>query len=303
MKFGQAEDIDKIDFTLPDDPPITEKVLGSLKKVKKGTEIITGCAKWGRKDWIGKIYPAGTKEKDFFAEYVKHFQSIEMNATHYRIFPKETIAKWRETATKGFKFCPKFPQYISHIKRLKDVDSMTEAYIEMIAEFKETLGPSFLQLPPNFAPKSLPQLRDYLEKYHKAVDIHLELRHPGWFDGSDVSSETFEMLRQLKVGTVITDTSDRRDVAHMRLTTPTAFIRFVGNSLHPTDYTRIDDWVDRVKKWMKDNIRTVYFFMHQHEERDSPELLAYTIKELNKKCKLNIPEPGLLNQEEQAKIF
>ena len=303
MKFGQAENIDKIDFTIPDDPPITEKVLGSLKKTKKGSEIITGCAKWGRKDWIGKIYPKGTKEKDFLAEYVKHFQSIEMNATHYRIFPKETVAKWRDTAPKGFKYCPKFPQFISHIKRLKDADSMTEAYIDMISEFKNTLGPSFLQLPPNFAPKSFPQLRDYLEKYHKDVDIHLELRHPDWFKNSDVSDETFAMLKQLTVGTVITDTSDRRDVLHMKLTTPVAFIRFVGNSLHPTDYKRVDDWVEIINRWMKKNIKQVYFFMHQHEERDSPELLAYTIKELNKKCRLSIPEPGLITKEEQGAIF
>jgi uncharacterized protein YecE (DUF72 family) len=294
MKFGQAPDIDKIDYTFPDDPPITEKVLGALKPLKKGPIIYTGCAKWGRKDWIGKLYPPGTKEKDFFAEYVKHFDTIEMNATHYRIFPKETVAKWREIAGKKFKFCPKFPQFISHIKRLKDADSMTEAYIEQIAEFKETLGHSFLQLPPNFAPKSYPQLHAYIEKYHKDIDFCLELRHPDWFKDTEVSNEAFDMLRQYKVGTVITDTSDRRDVLHMKLTTPVAFIRFVGNSLHPTDYTRVDDWVDRIGKWMKENIRIVYFFMHQHEERDSPELLAYAIKQMNKKLGLKIPEPKLM---------
>ena len=64
MKFGQAPDIDKIDYAFPDDPPITEKVLGALKPIKKGPVIYTGCAKWGRKDWIGKLYPPGTKEKD-----------------------------------------------------------------------------------------------------------------------------------------------------------------------------------------------------------------------------------------------
>ena len=298
MKFGQVDDINKVDYTFPEDPPITEKVLGSLKPIKKGTEIITGCAKWGRKDWIGKIYPPGTKEKDFFSEYVKHFQSIEMNATHYRIFPKSTIAKWRETAGKGFKFCPKFPQYVSHIKRLKEESySMTDDYIDSISEFKEKLGPSFLQLPPNYGPKNYEVMRAFLEKYHKEVDIYLELRHPDWFKESDLTNEAFEMMRKLKVGTVITDTSDRRDVLHMKLTTPVAFIRFVGNSLHPTDYKRVDDWIERIGKWKKENIRTVYFFMHQHEERDSPELLAYTIKNLNKKLKLKIPEPVLLDNE------
>jgi uncharacterized protein YecE (DUF72 family) len=303
MKFGKVEDINKVDFTFPDDPPITERLFQSLKKTKKEPKVYAGCAKWGRKDWIGRIYPPGTKEKDFFGQYVKHFDCIEMNATHYRIFPKETIAKWRDTAGRGFRFSPKFPQMISHMRRLKNADALTEEFINSVMEFKYTLGPSFLQLPPNFAPKSYPNLQKYIEKYHNEIDMCVELRHPDWFKDTDIANEAFEMLKQYKVGTVITDTSDRRDVLHMKLTTPVAFIRFVGNSLHPTDYKRVDDWVDRIAKWLKQNIKEVYFFMHQHEERDSPELLAYAIKKLNKKCGLNLKEPGLLQKEVQEEMF
>ena len=77
----------------------------------------------------------------------------------------------------------------------------------------------------------------------------------------------------------------------MRLTKPDAFIRFVGNGLHPTDYVRIDSWVQRVKHWLKEGIQRVYFFMHQHEEIHSPELSKYLIQQLNKHCGLAIPEP------------
>jgi uncharacterized protein YecE (DUF72 family) len=85
---------------------------------------------------------------------------------------------------------------------------------------------------------------------------------------------------------------------HMHLTTPEVFIRFVGNGLHPTDYTRIDDWVQRIKKWKDEGIHTVYFFMHQHEELHSPELSRYLIQQLNKYCGTSIREPQFADEDQ-----
>jgi uncharacterized protein YecE (DUF72 family) len=96
------------------------------------------------------------------------------------------------------------------------------------------------------------------------------------------------------MGFVITDTSGRRDLVHMRLSSKTAFIRFVGNNLHRTDYTRVDEWVDRLKKWMDGGLETLYFIMHQHEEIDSPELMAYVIEQMNKKWGLNLQKPEFI---------
>lgn len=82
----------------------------------------------------------------------------------------------------------------------------------------------------------------------------------------------------------------------MWLTTPEASIRFVGNGLHHTDYTRIDDWVQHIRQWMEQGIEKVDFFMHQHEELHSPELSRYLIQELNKHCGTKIPEPVFVQQ-------
>ena len=81
MEFGKvpAEELDTIDFSLPKEP-VTNKLILTGKKVKH-PEIYIGCAKWGRKEWIGKIYPKGTKEINFLDHYVKHYNSIELNAT------------------------------------------------------------------------------------------------------------------------------------------------------------------------------------------------------------------------------
>ncbi|MGY0037611.1 DUF72 domain-containing protein [Pedobacter sp. NJ-S-72] len=88
MEFGKvnSENVKDVDFTLPEDGVQTQKVLNRTSKGK--AKVFIGCAKWGRKEWVGLIYPPKTKEADFLDEYVKHFNSIELNAVYYQIrFP------------------------------------------------------------------------------------------------------------------------------------------------------------------------------------------------------------------------
>lgn len=297
MDFGKVEDkdLDSIDFTLPDDHTDTDKILAGLKKKftpakKKKQKVYIGCAKWGRKEWVGKIYPPKTKEKDFVSHYVKQFNSIELNATHYRLPQQSSIEKWKADAPKDFMFCPKFPQVISHMRRLKNCERETDEFIAAMEGFGGNLGISFLQMPPNFTPKSLPDMEKYLKSLPIDMDVTVEFRHPEWFK-DESSNAAFAMLKELKMGSVITDAAGRRDCVHMRLTNSTAFIRFVGNSLHPTDFKRIDDWVKRLKKWLGSGLETLYFMMHMHDEAHSPELATYTIRQMNKHCKLDLKEP------------
>src|SRR5690606_6342034 len=107
MDFGKvnSNDLESIDFKLPPDHAATANILSGKKSSRK-PEIRVGCAKWGRKDWIGKIYPAGTKEKDFLSLYAKQFNCIELNATFYRIPTVAQITGWKEKVGKDFKFCP-----------------------------------------------------------------------------------------------------------------------------------------------------------------------------------------------------
>ena len=93
------------------------------------------------------------------------------------------------------------------------------------------------------------------------------------------------------MGAVITDTAGRRDCAHMNITMPKTFIRYVGNSLHKTDYTRIDEWVERIKYWLDNGLKELYFFMHMHDEAKSPELTVYLADKLNAACGLDLHKP------------
>lgn len=297
MDFGKAENLEIVDFTLPDDHEATDKLLASLKKKakKKETKVYVGCAKWGIPQWIGKIYPPKTKDKDYREQYLKQYNSIELNPTHYRIPSAQQIKSWKEGAGKDFKFCPKFPQVISHMRRLKNCEKETEIFYNAISNFGKNLGSSFLQLPPNFPPKNFEALEKYVSALPKGFDVSVEFRHPAWFSDVKVFDETFTMLKENKIGSVITDTAGRRDVVHTRLTNPTAFIRFVGNNLHSSDFKRVDDWVLKIKKWMDSGIKTVYFLMHMHDEKDSPELTHYVITKLNKKCKTKLKLPHFYN--------
>lgn len=294
MEFGKVSDaeLEQVNFKLPKDPQVTTDV---LKKGKGKTKFMVGCAKWGRKDWIGKLYPPGSKEKDFLKLYARLFNCIEFNATFYKSPTPGQVAKWKEKVPKGFKFFPKFPQTITHLKRLKNTKNEVDAFLGAIHEFKDNLGPIFLMPHPQLGPKQIESLEAFIEDFPEDVELFVELRHPDWYSSKEgYSQELFEFLRRHKRGTIITDAAGRRDCVHMHLTTPECFIRFVGNSLHETDYKRIDDWVKRIKKWMDEGLEKCYFFMHQHEELHSPELIKYFIEELNKKTGTDIEPPKML---------
>ena len=115
MDFGRVpeNELNNIDFSLPKEPAFNKTILKG--KPAKHPRVYIGCAKWGRTEWLGKIYPPKTKEKDFLDHYVQHYNSIELNATHYKVYGEAGIKKWADKAgDKDFKFCPKLYQGITH---------------------------------------------------------------------------------------------------------------------------------------------------------------------------------------------
>lgn len=289
MEFGKAsaDELKVIDFTLPEDGKQTLKTLEGKQRVKQ-PDFYVGCAKWGRKEWVNMIYPPKTKDANFLDEYVKHFNSIELNSLFYGIPSPEQIRKWKEKADansdNGFVFCPKFSKPISHIKRLKDAEEPTDRFLSGIYEFGEYLGPCFLQLGDNFGPGNMEVLEKFLEYLPADLSVFVEVRHQAWFSDADTRTRLFEMLARLKKGAVITDASARRDCVHMELSIPEIFIRFVGNGqdYKSSDEARVDEWVQRIKRWLDQGLEKVYFFLHQHDEKDTPIIADYTIKAFNK---------------------
>jgi len=195
MKFGKLQDISSVDFQLPPNTAETSKVLAKLPPTPSPT-LYVGCTGWGMKEWVGTIYPKGSKPADFLRQY----HSRDLGLSEGRIVT----------------FC------------------------EVIQGLTENLGCCFMQLAPYFGVDRLPILEKFLANFPNHIPLAIEVRHESWFSTEATLAKLATSLEQHKKAFVITDVAGRRDVLHQRLTNEIAVIRFVGNDLHPSDYSRID---------------------------------------------------------------
>ncbi len=102
----------------PKEPAMNHEI---LRQGRKPLKIYFGANGWGRKEWVGEVYPTGTKEKNLLQYYSEYFNSVELNATHYKTYTSEEIKNWTDTTDgKRFLFCPKVPQKISHYSFLPE---------------------------------------------------------------------------------------------------------------------------------------------------------------------------------------
>lgn len=293
MNFGDVPKtrLNKLKLPLPAEPDANKKILTG-KRVKN-LKIYIGCGKWGRREWVGNIYPKGTKEKDFLPEYIKNFNSVELNATHYKLYKPAELKQWAiKAAGHDFRFCPKVYKGISHYGNLSTKQPLVDSFIDSINVFGKNLGPVFLQVNEKFSPARKDELFEFIGNLPRELPFFVELRHPAWFE-EKVATELFQKLKRLKTGAVITDSAGRRDCCHMHLTTRTAFVRFAGNELHKTDYQRIDDWIERISYWLNNGLKELYFFMHMHDEKYTPVLCAYLVERLTAVMDLQLPVPGV----------
>lgn len=290
MKFGQVDDPGKIDFTIPSDHRDTAKLLKKTGK-SEDFEVFVGCAKWNKKD-LKNFFPKGVK--DDLGYYSSQFNCIELNATFYRLFPPETFKAWSATVPKDFRFFPKLEQAISHYKRLKDVQERVKQNVANMRHLRKKLGMPFLQMHNNFSPKDYDRVVTFVKSWKYKIPLAIEFRHTAWYNDAAVSSQLYALLEKHGVTNVLVDTAGRRDLMHMRLTTPTAFIRWVGANEPRSDRFRLDDWIGRIAKWKKAGLQKLFFFVHQNDEQESPALAAHFIERLNKKIGTSLPIPKTL---------
>ncbi len=298
MKFGKVEHPEHVDFTLPADHIDTAGVLAKTAK-SQPLNISVGCAKWNRQD-LKNFYPRGTKDELVY--YSSQFNSIELNATFYRIFPAEQYEKWYDKTPEGFKFYPKISRDISHLRRLNEASlPIVDRYLEVTSNLKEKLGTIFLQMHDNFGPKNWDRVVRFVEYWPKEFPLAMEFRHTDWFNDEKVSQELYHLLQENNIANIVVDTAGRRDMLHMRLTNNEAFVRYVGAN-HVTDYDRLDDWIERLDSWKNQGLKNINFFVHQNMELESPLLSAQFIAKLNKKWSTHLQIPKTL-QDSTGKLF
>ena len=144
MEYGRIKEneLAGIHIPLPADHAINKLVLQGQPVTSK---TWMGGPRWGSKEWLGRLYPAGTKAEQFLDEYSKHYNTIEFNATHYTLYDKKTIDSWlTKTNGKDFIFCPKVLNTISHGKSMHYNSAETASILEEMWYFGDRLGPVFL---------------------------------------------------------------------------------------------------------------------------------------------------------------
>lgn len=307
MKFGKVPDISNIDFKLPPDPPTTKAFLSKLPQTTHLPTVYVGCTGWSMKEWLGKVYPNGAKTKDYLKHYGIQFNTIELNTTHYRIPTEDTIKKWIKEVPEDFRYCPKIPQSISHSRELGFGTNRTTSFCEVIQGLGERLGCCFMQLPPYFGYNKMGILKHFLESFppHTNVPLALEIRHETWFNSQKNFVSFSQLLENFQNPFVITDVAGRRDVLHMGITSPTTMIRFVGNGLHPTDYSRIDAWVERLQSWFEQGLQTAYFFTHEPDNILAPDLALYLVEKLLALKSVKVRGPKFIDEDadKQMSLF
>ncbi|MGV8083536.1 MAG: DUF72 domain-containing protein [Coriobacteriia bacterium] len=196
-------------------------------------ELRIGTSGWSYDHWDGIFYPKGVSASERLAYYATHFSTVEINATFYRLPSEHAVDKWRKDVPDGFLFAVKGSQFITHFRRLENIDERLEQFLGRVGRLGEKLGPLLWQLPP-----SIERDDDLLERFlEKLADTGLE--HAIEFrDNSWLARPVFELLRAHNVACVNVSGGQLRE-DH----TPTAdfvYGRFHGGVGYHGEYRHAD---------------------------------------------------------------
>ncbi len=144
-------------------------------------DVRIGCSGWSYRDWREGFYPPGTPASGWLPHYASVFDTVEVNATFYRLPKVDTVRAWAEQVPAGFLFAVKASRYLTHMKRLRDIDEGLRRYWGRIEPLRESgkLGPVLWQLPESF-PRDDALLAAALDAL-PAADHCFEFRHSSWF--------------------------------------------------------------------------------------------------------------------------
>jgi len=161
--------------------------------------FIVGTSGWNYPHWRGRFYPRALAQREWLGYYARHFPTVEINNTFYRLPLSRTFAQWRSVVTSSFTFAVKASRYITHIKRLRLSRAPVRRLLHRARRLGRGLGPILFQLPPNFAPDE-PRLVRFLTGLPAGYRYAMEFRHAAWHRDS-----VYGLLRRRGVACCIGD--------------------------------------------------------------------------------------------------
>jgi len=248
-----------------------------------------GCPVWACEHWRGSLYTASAPRSAWLQQYSTVFDCVEGNSTFYALPSLETARRWAGGICPGFQFALKLPRRITHDLRLTGAQAELAEFIAVarILQTQGCLGPSFIQLPPDFSTRYQATLEQFLRQLPSDMPWAVEVRHSSWFDEGPNEAGLDALLTALGIDKVLFDSralfsqpasdavereSQRRKPQTPWRTTTTAqhpFLRFIGrNQLHEVQ-PWIDQWASIIAGWLE-NGSNPYVFTHAPDDAFAP---------------------------------
>src|SRR3982751_2643161 len=186
------------------------------------SQVHIGCSGWVYRHWRGTFYPEGLPQRRWFERYAEEFDTVEINASFYRLPLASTFDKWREQAPPGFRYAVKVNRFITHLKKLRDCEDAIDQFVARARPLEDKLGPLLHQLPPSLH-RDLRRLDAFLDRLPSDLEHAVEFRHRSWYD-----EEILALLDRHGVGFVVHDLKGLKSPRWA--SGRTAYVRFHGTS-------------------------------------------------------------------------
>lgn len=169
-------------------------------------KVRAGTSGYSYKEWKGNFYPEKIAAADMLPFYARHFSTVEINNTFYRMPTEKVLTNWAGQVPDDFAFVLKAPRRITHIKKLKDVNDDVSYLVKTSAALGEKLGPLLFQLPP-FLRKDFDLLRGFLDLLSPDRQSAFEFRHQSWFD-----DEVLAVLKEHNASLCLADADNELEI-------------------------------------------------------------------------------------------
>jgi uncharacterized protein YecE (DUF72 family) len=208
-----------------------------------------GCSGWNYDHWRdGVFYPARCPASRWLAFYADRFDTVEVNSTFYRLPRRDAVARWVEQTPRGFLFAVKVSRYLTHVKRLREIDVHLPLLLERIAPLADggKLGPLLWQLPPTFV-RDDDRLAEALAAFPSDLRHAVEFRHQSWF-----APQPLELLADRGVALVVADRPGAPGLERPEPSAGFSFVRFHhGSRGRRGNYSdsELADWAETLRGW------------------------------------------------------
>ncbi len=227
-------------------------------------ELRIGTSGWTYASWRGVLYGKGLPQGRWLERYAEAFDTVELNATFYRLPTGEQFASWRSRTPSRFAFAVKGSRLITHIKRLNGVEEDVETFLSRVRQLGHKAAVTLWQLPPSLE-RDDERLGSFLRLLPRARARRqaVEFRHQSWY-----VSEVYALLERRGVGLVLPDSARREAMTapEIHQTAPFMYLRFHCGRGSRGEYTeaQLKAWAKRIAAWRRE--RDVYVFFNNDWE-------------------------------------